>query len=287
MADDRLTLMAVHAHPDDECIGTGGSLVRYQEEGFRTILVTATCGEEGEIVDPLMDADAVRPRLGEVRVEELKCACAQLNIDTLHLLGYRDSGMVDTPANEHPECFAQADMHEATGRLVRLMRQERPHVVTCYNEDGGYGHPDHIRVNQTTVAAFHAAGDAAQYPELGLEPWQPKKLYYTSHPRSYILMRYGVMRELGDETPMDRPDFDPNRVGTPDDEITTRIDIRPYIDHKANALRCHRSQVSQQWWFFRIPPEVLEARFSKEYFIRMASHVDVHQYEDDLFDGLR
>ena len=252
---DRLTLMAVHAHPDDECMSTGGSLARYREEGVHTILVTATRGEEGEIVDPDMDPDEVRPKLADVRVAELEKACQHLQVAELHLLNYRDSGMAGTPANNHPDCFHQADLHEATGRLVRLMRQCRPHVMTCYNENGGYGHPDHIQVNRATVAAFHAAGDPAQYPEHGLAPWQPQKLYYTSYPRSYILMRYEVMRSMGLDSPMDRPDFDPQKVGgTPDDEITTRIEVRDYLDLKMEALRCHRSQIAPDWWFRRIPP---------------------------------
>ena len=161
---DRLTLMAVHAHPDDECMSTGGSLARYREEGIHTILVTATRGEEGEIVAPDMDPDEVRPKLADVRVAELEKACRHLQVAELHLLNYRDSGMAGTPANNHPDCFHQADLHEATGRLVRLMRQCRPHVVTCYNENGGYGHPDHIQVNRATVAAFHAAGDPRPIP---------------------------------------------------------------------------------------------------------------------------
>lgn len=287
MMVEPLTLMAVHAHPDDECLGTGGCLARYSKEGIHTILVTATHGEEGEIVAPDMDPDEVRPKLGDVRLEELRCSCETLGVGTNYVLGYRDSGMADTPANHHPECFAQADLHEATGRLVQLMRQTRPHVVTCYNEYGGYGHPDHIQVNRITVAAFHAAGDPAQYPDIGPAPWQPQKLYYTSYPRSYILMRYEVMRAMGDETPLDRPDFDPSRVGMSDEEITTRIDIRPYMQHKTAALRCHRSQVAPDWWFFRIPPEVLRDKFNEEMFIRMVSHVPVEEPETDLFAGLR
>jgi mycothiol S-conjugate amidase len=114
-----------------------------------------------------MDPETVRPKLAEVRVTELQCACLSLGIDEFHILGYRDSGMVDTPANDHPDCFAQADVDEATGRLVHLIRRLRPHVLTCYNEHGGYGHPDHIQVNRITVAAFHAAGDASRYPPPG------------------------------------------------------------------------------------------------------------------------
>lgn len=282
-----LTLMAVHAHPDDECIGTGGVLARYNAEGLRAVLVTATRGEEGEIVDPTLDAEAIRPKLGEVRTEELRCACEHLGIADLHVLGYRDSGMAGTPANAHPECLAQADLQEATGRLVRLIRQIRPHVLTCYDEKGGYGHPDHIQVHRMTVAAFHAAGDPGQFPAFGPAPWQPQKLYYTAYPRSYILSRYQMLRDMGESTPMDRPDFDPTRVGTPDDIITTQVDIHPYLERKVNALRCHRTQVSPDWWYFRLPQEQLLHQFSREFFIRIASHVPVNGAEDDLFAGLR
>ncbi len=284
---DPLTLMAVHAHPDDECLGTGGALARYSEEDIHTVLVTATRGEEGEVVAPDMDPDEVRPKLGDVRLEELRCSCETLGVDANYVLGYRDSGMADTSANMHPECFAQADLYEATGRLVELMRQTRPQVVTCYNEFGGYGHPDHIQVNRTTVAAFHAAGDPAQYPGIGPAPWQPQKLYYTTYPRSYILMRYEVMREIGANTPLDRPDFDINRVGTPDEEITTRVDVRTYIQRKVMALRCHRTQVKPDWWYFKIPPEILEDKFNQEMFIRIVSHVPAEMPETDLFAGLR
>jgi mycothiol conjugate amidase Mca len=287
MTIDRLTLMAVHAHPDDECIGTGGVLARYSAEGLYTVLVTATRGEEGEIVDPEMDVEEVRPKLGDVRVEELQRSCRRLGIAECHILGYRDSGMADTPANTHPECLAQACLHEATGRLVRLIRNIRPHVLTCYDENGGYGHPDHIQVHRLTVAAFHAAGDAAQYPEIGPAPWQPQKLYYTAYPRSYILARYELLRSMGEETPLDRPDFDPSKVGTPDECITTHVDIRPYLAHKIDALRCHRSQVTPDWWYFRLPSEILYEKFGCEFFVRMVSHVPVNGDEHDLFAGLR
>jgi N-acetyl-1-D-myo-inositol-2-amino-2-deoxy-alpha-D-glucopyranoside deacetylase/mycothiol S-conjugate amidase len=284
---ERLTIMAVHAHPDDECMSTGGALARYSNEGLRTVLVTATRGEEGEIVAPDMDPDEIRPKLGDVRTEELRCASHHLGIEELHILGYRDSGMDGTPANLHPACFAQADLHEATGRLVRLMRDIRPHVVTCYNEYGGYGHPDHIQVNRATVAAFHAAGDATQYPDIGPAPWQPLKLYYTAYPRSYILARYAILRAMGEETPLDRPDFDPNKVGTPDEDITTRVDIHPFLSRKMEALQCHRSQVAPDWWYFRIPRDVLHGTFRHEFFMRMVSHVPTNGSEHDLFAGLR
>lgn len=285
---ERLTLMAVHAHPDDECMSTGGVLARYAQEGCRTVLVTATRGEEGEVLDPAMNPEEVKPTLGDVRVAELKRACAHLAVEELHILGYRDSGMVGWEANTHPDCLHQADLYEATGRVVRLIRTIRPHVLTCYDEQGGYGHPDHIQVHRMTVAAFHAAGDAAQYPELGLAPWQPQKLYYTAYPRSYILTRYELMRSMGAEAPSDRPDFDPNKVGgIPDEVITTRVDVRDFMAHKTEALRCHRTQIAPDWWFMRLPQVLLQEKFPMECFIRIASHVAVNGHEDDLFAGLR
>ena len=285
---ERFTLMAVHAHPDDECMSTGGVLVRYVRAGVRTVLVTATRGEEGEVVDPEMNPAEVKPKLGDVRTAELECACKHLEVEKLHILGYRDSGMVGWDTNNHPECLAQADLHEATGRLVHLIRELRPHVITCYDEQGGYGHPDHIQVHRMTVAAFHAAGEATQYPESGLAPWRPSKLYYTAYPRSFIVARYEIMRAMGVETPSDRPDFDPRQAaGTPDELITTRVDVRDFLPHKMRALRCHRTQIAPDWWFTRVPHEVLRDKFGLECFIRMVSRVPVDGPEDDLFAGLR
>ena len=285
---ERFTLMAVHAHPDDECMSTGGVLLRYVRAGVRTVLVTATRGEEGEVLDPEMNPAEVKPKLGDVRTAELECACKHLEVEKLHILGYRDSGMVGWDTNNHPECLAQADLHEATGRLVHLIRELRPHVITCYDEQGGYGHPDHIQVHRMTVAAFHAAGEATQYPESGLAPWQPSKLYYTAYPRSFIVARYEIMRAMGAEAPSDRPDFDPHQAaGTPDELITTRVDVRDFLPHKMRALRCHRTQIAPDWWFTRVPHEVLRDKFGLECFIRVVSRVPVDGPEDDLFAGLR
>src|SRR5262252_1061144 len=285
---ERLTLMAVHAHPDDECVGTGGVLARYAREGIRTVLVTATRGEEGEVVDPDMHPDKVKPKLGDVRTAELKCACKHLAVEEMHILGYRDSGMAGWETNNHPDCLAQVDLHEATGRLVHLIRELRPHVLISYDEQGGYGHPDHIQVHRMTVAAFHAAGETTQYAELGLAPWQPSKLYYAAYPRSYILTRYEVMCAMGAAVPSDRPDFDPHKVdGTPEERITTCVDIRDFLLQKMHAARCHRTQIAPDWWFIRIPHDVLRDKFGLEYFTRVVSHVPVNGPEDDLFAGLR
>src|SRR5215510_9151494 len=155
---EELTLMAVHAHPDDEAIGTGGVLARYADEGLRTVLVTCTGGEVGEISDSTL---ATPETLAEVRRKELERACAILGVGRLHLLGYRDSGMMGTPDNAHPASFYQAALEEATAGLVTLVRRERPHVLVTYDESGFSAHPDPIRAHHITAAAFEASGAAA------------------------------------------------------------------------------------------------------------------------------
>ena len=161
---EALTLMVVHAHPDDESISTGGVLARYADEGLRTVLVTCTGGEVGEIADPGL---ATPETLVEVRRRELEQACEILRVGKLHLLGYRDSGMMGTLDNAHPASFHQASLDEATARLVALVRREQPQVLVTYDKNGFYGHPDHIKAHQITAAAYEAAGDPARWPEAG------------------------------------------------------------------------------------------------------------------------
>jgi LmbE family N-acetylglucosaminyl deacetylase len=160
----KLTLMIVHAHPDDEVIGSGGTFLRYAEEGLATVLVCCTSGEEGEIVDPSFDQAEAKPRLGEIRREELREAAAVLKIGAVELLGYRDSGMAGTEPNENPASFNKADLVEATTRLVRLIRLYRPQVLASYNDFGSYGHPDHIKAYQITHEAFDRAADPTFEP---------------------------------------------------------------------------------------------------------------------------
>src|SRR5262245_37318155 len=193
---ESLTIMIVHAHPDDEAIGTGGVLARYSAEGVRTVLVTATLGEEGEIVVPELNTPEVKAKLAEVRREELNQAVAILGVSNLEILGYRDSGMARSEAKSHPDCFKLAAPDEAPGRLVRLVRASQPQVLVSYNEFGGYGHPDHIACHKATVAAFDAAGDPARYPDAGL-PWAPQKLYYTNSPRRQFQRAWEEMQARG------------------------------------------------------------------------------------------
>ena len=284
-----LTIMVVHAHPDDEAISTGGTLARYSAEGVRTVLVTATLGEEGEIVVPELNTPEVKERLAEVRLEELRQAVAILGIGTLEILGYRDSGMVGTESNNHPDCFNMADMDEATGRLVRLVRAYRPQVLVSYNEFGGYGHPDHIACHKVTAAAFDAAGDPARYTQAGA-PWAPLKLYYTGSPRQLFQRAWDQMKERGLPTPLDDPNFDITRFTVPDDQITTAIAVGDYLRQKLDALLVHRTQITPDGRFMAIPEDIRREIFSREYFTRVATRVPVPQngvYEDDLFAGLR
>lgn len=286
-----LTLLIVHAHPDDECISTGGVLPRYNAEGVRTVLVTATRGEQGEIVLPEIDLPPVRAHFGAFRTAELEQAAIILGVSDLEFLGYQDSGMVDTETNTNPACFHMADPDEATGRLVRLIRRYRPQVVMSYNEVGGYGHPDHIACHRTTVAAFAAASDPTRYPDAG-EPWTPLKLYFTNSPRNAQLANMQRMQQLGIPSGIDDPNFDITRYTVPDEQITTRINIEDYIPRKIAALHCHRSQIKAGEWFVRVPEELRREFFGYEYFTLATSNVLLPErtdgaYEEDLFAGIR
>jgi mycothiol conjugate amidase Mca len=281
-----LTLMIVHAHPDDEAIGTGGILARYSAEGAKTVLVTCTLGEEGEIVLPELDTEENHQRLAEIRREELLAAVKHLGISHLEILPYRDSGMAGRPSNEHPECFAQADLDEATGRLVALVRQYRPHVLMSYNEEGGYGHPDHIQAHKITVAAFDAAADPGKYPEAG-QPWTPQKLYYISFRRGLWLSAWQAMQSRGLKTPLDEEDFDASRF-VDDPRNTTTVDVRAYLPQKLAALKEHRTQIRPDWMWLSVPEDLRDDLFNCEHFIRVASRVDVPEGEEtDVFAGLR
>jgi mycothiol conjugate amidase Mca len=282
--------MAVHAHPDDETISTGGSLLRAADEGFRTVLVVCTGGEEGEIVDPEMDAAAVKPRLGEVRRGEMECAAAKLKVSALEWLGYRDSGMAGTPENDNPTSFHQASDDEATERLVRLVRRYRPHVLVSYDEHGSYGHPDHIKAARITRAAFARAADPSYAPTPNLSPWQPIKLYETAFPREMMVRWREKRREealaRGEALPDDVEDwFDIDKHTRPLDQITTMIDVRRYNPIRLDALRCHRTQIRADSDFFKEDPQTAEW-WGKEYFNLLKSFARTPDKEDDLFAGL-
>jgi mycothiol S-conjugate amidase len=290
---DRLCLMTVHAHPDDEASKGAASVAKLHAEGVKTVLVTCTGGEAGEILNPAMEGDEdVLARLPEIRMEELRRSVEIIGYDELVLLGYRDSGMPGTEANLDPGCFAQADLDEAVGRLVAVIREHKPQVLVVYADDqSGYPHPDHLRVHEIGVAAFEAAGDPDRFPEAG-EAWQPLKLYYSAWSRARMLAMHEKFVELGLESPFDR-----ERLDRPaqDERITTRVDISEFADVRPQALLAHRTQVdpASPFWF-GLPPE--ESRLLHPYddYILARSLVDppvppdnAGIAEDDLFAGLR
>lgn len=286
----RLCLMTVHAHPDDEVISTGGTLLRYADEGLSTVLVCSTNGEEGENHDPDLDPVEAQPRLAEIRKGELQRAAQVLKIGAVELLGYRDSGMAGTPANEHPACFHQANLEEATARLVQLIRRYRPTVLVSYNANGFYGHPDHIKAHQITHAAFDRAADPSFAPVPNLTPWQPVKLYETAVSREGMRRWRDLERQQNPEAAATRNDdgFDPEKLGTPDDQITTRIDVRTRLDARREALRCHRTQIPADSFFFKPTPENFpDGLFGYEEYVLVRSLVKGPEKEDDLFAGLR
>lgn len=280
MAEQR-TLMAVFAHPDDETFGAGGTLGYYASVGCRVVLVTATKGEAGEVQDPTMTADEP---IEEIRQRELACACEVLGLEGPIYLGYRDSGMRGSPDNEHPSSFHRADLDEAAGKVVAAIRQYRPQVLMTFEPGGGYGHPDHVKAHQVATAAFHASGDPARYPEQGLTPWQPKKLYYTALPRRLFRAMADRMRQEG--TDPQQHGFDAEKMGMPDELITTEIDIRSVLDKKVAAFHCHRSQLSPNGLISRLSKESMSEFMRTEYYWRAVPEVSRSNIERDLFEGL-
>lgn len=280
-----LSLLSVHAHPDDEASKGASTVARYKAEGVRTVLVTCTGGEEGDILNPAMDTPEVRSRLPQVRADELALAASIIGYDEVVLLGYRDSGMPDTEANARPEAFANADLDEAVGRLVEVIRRERPQVVLTYADDQeGYPHPDHLMVHDISVPAFRRAGDPSWRPELG-EAWAPSKLYYSVWSAKRIRDTHDKMLELGVESPFDADWFSrPSQ----DDRITTVVPIEPWFDVRLEALLAHATQVDPQspFWF-GLPREVARTVHPFDDYILAESRVATQLPEDDLFAGLR
>jgi mycothiol S-conjugate amidase len=283
--DDRLRLLTVHAHPDDEASKGAGTVAKYVAEGADAVLVCCTGGEAGDILNPAMDTPEVRDRLHEVRMEELAAATAAIGYSEVVMLGFRDSGMPGTPENEHPDCFARADLDEAVARLVEVIRRVRPQVIVTYpDEQKGYPHPDHLRVHDITIPAFERAGDPDAHPDLG-EPWQPLKLYYTMWSRARMVATHEKFLELGLESPYDekwlsRP-FDDTR-------ITTQIEIRDQADVRRQALLAHATQIDPESKFwFGLPPEVARDIHPFDDYHLARSLVDTTVPEDDLFAGVR
>ncbi|HLU71390.1 MAG TPA: PIG-L family deacetylase [Nonomuraea sp.] len=270
--ESRLTLMAVHAHPDDECLSTGGVLARYAAEGVRTVLVTCTDGEQGDGPGGVKPGEPGHDpaEVAELRLAELRASADHLGIEHVELLGYRDSGMAGWATNAHPDAFANVPVETAAGRLAELMDRYRPQVVVTYDETGGsgYDHPDHVQAHRITMAAA--------------EGGVPAKLYHTAIPRAAVLNMAATLREAGVEF-----DFEPgDDFGTPDELVNAVVDVSAYVDRKLKALQAHASQ-GENIFPLRMPPHVQHQMFSHEAFTRVRSRVKTPAHEDDLFTGLR
>ncbi len=285
MASAPLCLLSVHAHPDDESSKGAGTVAKYHAEGVHTVLVCCTDGAEGDILNPAMDLPEVKADIASVREGELAKAAAIIGYDEVEMLGYRDSGMPDSEANANPASFAQAPLDEAVGRLVAILRRARPQVVITYgDEQGGYNHPDHVRVYEITGPAVERAADPGWYPEAG-EPWQVSKIYYTVWSKKRAELTHQKYKQLNLESPFSDEWFD---RPWQDERITTAIDIEGYAEVRFDALLAHATQIdpNSPFWF-GLPREVSAAIHPYDDYIRALSLVDTPTPEDDLFAGLR
>jgi mycothiol S-conjugate amidase len=280
-----LCLLSIHAHPDDESSKGAGTVAKYHAEGVRTVLVCCTGGEEGDILNKAMDREEVRANLPAVRQAELDRAAAIIGYDVVEMLGYRDSGMPDSEANANPAAFANAPEEEAVGRLVAIIRRERPQVVITYgDEQGGYPHPDHLRVHDITQPAVDAAADPTAYPEHG-EPWQVSKIYYSVWSKRRIELTHAKYLEMDLESPYSAEWFE---RPWQDHRITTMIDIEGYAEVRFDALLAHETQIDPEspFWF-GLPREVATSIHPYDDYILASSTVGIEAGESDLFAGLR
>ncbi len=287
---EQLRLMALHAHPDDESSKGAASMARYVAEGVDVLVVTCTGGERGSVLNPKLDRPEVRERMTEIRRAEMNRAREILGVRQAWL-GFVDSGLPEgDPLPPLPQgCFALQDVAVAAAPLVRLMREFQPHVVTTYDETGGYPHPDHIMCHRVSVAAFDAAGDPDRYPELG-DPWQPRKLYYhMSFHKERLIAMHEAMLAAGLESPyaewLARWDGNERRERSP--KVTTRVACGDYFPVRDDALRAHATQVDPDGSWFRVPIALQQKAWPTEDYELVRSLVDSPLPEDDLFAGVR
>lgn len=297
--DERLSILTVHAHPDDEASKGAPTLAKYSREGVHTVLVCCTGGEEGDVNNPALkepgqpfhglDERATKQLLAQLRPAELKAATTVIGFSVVEMLDYRDSGMPDSPANANPASFHMADVDEATGRLVRFIRTHRPQVMITYGDDQrGYPHPDHLKVHDISVLAFDRAGDDEWYPDAG-PTWQPLKLYYSVWSRKRLLTVHEALLRLRGSSPYDekwfeRPDLD--------DRITTKLHVGEYLWARSGALRAHKTQVDEnEAFWFGLSDDELATVYPYEEWVLARNLVPSDRrsegLEDDLFAGIR
>lgn len=285
MSETGLRLLHVHAHPDDESSKGAATTAKYVAEGVEVMVVTCTGGERGSVLNPRMDRPEVWQNIAAIRADEMAKARDVLGIQQVWL-GYVDSGLPEgDPLPPLPEgCFGLMDPTEAAAPLVRIIRDFKPQVMTTYDENGGYPHPDHIMTHVVTMAAVEAAGDADRFPHAG-EPWQPLKVYYNQgfNPDRIEALHAGC-EAAGLESPyvdwMERMRDRPRRT------LTTRVECAGFFERRDDALRAHATQIDPEGWFFSVPIDVQRSAYPWEDYELAVSLVPVQLPEDDLFAGL-
>jgi LmbE family N-acetylglucosaminyl deacetylase len=273
---DTLTLMAVHAHPDDEASSTGGVLALYSDEGIETIVVTCTNGEFGDApgqVKPGEDGHDEQ-EVAQLRLAELRQSCKILGVSHLELLGYHDSGMPDWEYKDRPDAFCNVPLDEVAGRIAELIEQYRPQVVISYDDKGMYQHPDHVHAARAAAAAVAKTGVPAKFYQTAMRPSSWRKVW-------------AALRELGADVPEREVTPEQRRqMAETEERITTSVDVAPVMERKREALYSHASQI-QDSWFSKLPPEIGREAFGHETFIRVSDTTGAPVPETDLFAGLR
>jgi len=293
MTSDR-RLLVVHAHPDDETIGTGVTMAKYAAEGAQVTLVTCTLGEEGEVLVPDLEYLAAdqQDALGQHRIGELADAMRILGVDDHRFLGgpgrFRDSGMMGVESNERADCLWRADLLEAASELVGVIREARPQVAVTYDDFGGYGHPDHIQAHRITHYAVSLAESGSFRPDLG-PAWSVQKVYWTAFPRSIIREGIQALQAAGSESEFASMDPDDLPFACDDSLITTAIDGAQFTEAKMEALAAHRTQVTVDGGFFALSNNLGSQVWGTEYYRLARGTVtpdDGSDKESDLFAGI-
>ncbi len=246
------TLVFFHAHPDDECIATGGTMAMAAADGHRVVLVTATKGELGEPTPGIL---AEGEELWTRRVSEVEQSARVLGAARGEFLGYRDSGMIDTQGNDDPTSFWQADLEEAAQRLADLLIEEEADVLTIYDEHGNYGHPDHIQVHRVGARAAVIAGT--------------KTVLMATINRDSMIRLITAARDGGMPGSDQMPDPEGMDMGEPEARITHAVDVTSFIGQKREAMRCHKSQIAENSFFLEMPDEVFAGAFGTEWYVAL------------------
>jgi LmbE family N-acetylglucosaminyl deacetylase len=276
-------LLLAYAHPDDETFGSAGTAAHYAALGHPVYLICATRGEVGQISDPAL---ATPETLGAVREAELRCAAEAMGVEEVIFLDYRDSGMVDTAPNADPRAFINIPAEEVITKLVGIIRRIRPAVIITFDPTGGYGHPDHLAIYRHTLAAFHAAANATQFPALGT-PHQASRLFFAAITKSFFQAWGEEMQKVGVEAEQDDPIMEQMRqLGYEDDQIDLSLDVSEYLERKWTAFQCHRTQFSADDPMNRLYLAARRRLFTVEHYLLAYPPLDLGAKLTDLFEGL-